>query len=263
MRLKLTQNQSVIFQILLICFCSFITEIVGNKNPDPAAPLFSPNQFNIYNIKTPQLIGIIFGCVVFITTISVVIYLLYASGTLSRAFEEIKNSTPTVAAKATVPDKAITPYHSQPELYEHLLKARFDIPKKLVIPTIDDPKITLKALTDAEIPILFQALNGSPQYDESEYDVMRIWGWSEMPFVKTSTGDIRVIEAWQSEAEFREYIQYQQEEDGIVFVVIIENEYRKPIGMIALGSNSPVNLSIRIGKVLVLCCQFYAYLVSP
>lgn len=73
-------------QIISMIFCIFLRESLGNKNHDPFAPLFSPNQFNISNIKTPQLLGIIFGCVVFLATISVVIYLLYASGTLSRAF---------------------------------------------------------------------------------------------------------------------------------------------------------------------------------
>jgi hypothetical protein len=72
----------------------------------------------------------------------------------------------------------MTPYHSQPELYEHLLKARLNIPKRLSVPTIEDPKVTVKALNEADIPLLFQALNGSPQYDESEYDPVRIWGWS-------------------------------------------------------------------------------------
>jgi hypothetical protein len=71
-----------------------------------------------------------------------------------------------------------------------------------------------------------------------------------MPCIKSPSGDIKILEPWQSETEFREYVKYREQEEDIVFVVIIENEYRKPIGLVALGSNSPVNLSIRIGKLL-------------
>ena len=43
---------------------------------------------NAFAIKTPQLIGIIAGCVVFVITIGTVFYLLYASGSLKKLAED-------------------------------------------------------------------------------------------------------------------------------------------------------------------------------
>jgi hypothetical protein len=224
---------------------------IALQNPPPPS-LLSVSQFNLYNIKTPQLIGILIGCLVFVVTISVVIYLLYASGTLSRAFEEIQsgNNNSGPSKGRSLQNRSVTPYSTQPELYEHLLAARSQLTKRLSIPKLEGSSIVVKGLESNDIPELFSALNGSPQYDESEYDPVRIWGWIDPPRVvrNPEKEEESIVYPWMSLDSFREYLNYLEKEQEMIIIVIIEKEYKKPIGFIALASNSPTNLSIRFGN---------------
>jgi hypothetical protein len=68
-------------------------------------------------IKTPQLIGIVAGCLVFIITIVVVFYLLYVSGALdvlsTSKSHHVENSQ----------EKDLDHFHNCPKLYDELLFA--------------------------------------------------------------------------------------------------------------------------------------------
>jgi hypothetical protein len=46
--------------------------------------------FDVLRIKTPQLVGIVAGCVVFAVTILTVLYLLYASGAIDGFLAEMQ-----------------------------------------------------------------------------------------------------------------------------------------------------------------------------
>lgn len=206
-------------------------------------------KFNLSSLKFPQLVGILAGCLVFVTTIAVVIYLLYASGTLSGAFQELQVGVKNAPVKQkSKEEESVSPYSSQPELYEHLIEARLTLSDKLSLPRIDGPHVAIRHLTPADIHDLFLALNGSPQYDESGYDPVRLWGWSEMPYKLRSYPKPIKSQPWKSEDEFRQFIQLEEEYARKTFIVIEEKEFRKVVGFISLADHQVLNLSLRIGR---------------
>jgi hypothetical protein len=97
------------------------------------------------HIKTPQLIGIICGCSVFIGTISAVLFLLVKSGTLSRFRDEMVSGTP-LSLKTSKKEEIAPQYSMLPELYEHLLIAASQLALKPTIPTIKGANLILRVL---------------------------------------------------------------------------------------------------------------------
>ena len=87
------------------------------------------------SIKTPQLIGIILGCIVFWVTIAVVIYLLYASGALSNVFSTHKKESTSIDKKQNFP------FIEFPRLYDDLLQAASSLPSK---PNIISSKVRIQ-----------------------------------------------------------------------------------------------------------------------
>lgn len=245
------------------CF-GYFRELLAAPPRDLMMPAM---QFDIYNIKTPQLIGIIAGCCVFTITIGVVIYLLLASGTLQRALSELANDGLQAAANGGKSsdgsakkdsDKAfISPYHEQPELYDHLLLSRSKLPSKVILsqPLSNGLKVSVRSFqADSDIKPLFEASNGSPQYHESAYDPGRIWGWCDLDCEHSTEGkeSLRLnqdIHPWESLENFTKFVQYLQEKKGYSLFVIVDKEFSgKVIGMIFMNRNEPLNLSINIGK---------------
>lgn len=184
-------------------------------------------------IKFPQLIGIIAGCVVFILTISVVIILLFKSGTFSRFIAEIQSGKPLeLDLKKAILSTTI------PELYEHLLEASKTLPLQ---PSIKERKgrlLRLRHHNQKDNEPLFMASNGSPQYHESAYDPVRIWAWLG------NTGAIS--DPYTSLDAFQQWVDKMQSDGCSRLLTLIDNEIGKPVGMIFLSQNSPENLSINI-----------------
>lgn len=232
------------FLVLLSILVSI--EVSGAPPRDMVMPRL---EFDLYHIKTPQLIGIIIGIIVFTTTIGVVIYLLHASGTLTNAWKEI-----VVDAKnaATVNFRGITqitsPFHSQPELYDHLLAAKENLPKRFDVGIITGKSVTLRLIvSNNDFQLLFEASNGSAQYHESAYDLAKVWGWQDVDISSCIGRDNSVNQPWSSVTSFKNWIALQEEE-GVAHIVIEDNEYRKPIGLISVSNHRVRNLSINIGK---------------
>ena len=76
-------------------------------------------------IETPQLVGIILGCAVFVITIAAVLYLLYASGSWTKLMTELNDTGPTVDQKDNCSAASSTDHYLlQPELYDELIEAR-------------------------------------------------------------------------------------------------------------------------------------------
>eukprot|EP01039_Chlorochromonas_danica_P006433 gene6433-7095_t len=208
-------------------------------------------QLDFYHIKTPQLIGIIAGCLVFTVTISTVFYLLYESGTLGRAWKEIaddasaKSPAPTHTVSATRSSPDTSPQFTQePELYDHLLKARETLPAKVVVPEMSARLVKVRALAnkkdeaEQDLAELYAASNGSPVFHESAYSPERIWGWLEK--------ENDAATPWQSMEAFTSHLQWSGDH-----VVIIDKEFRRAIGLISLVENCPQNLTIRIGTIWI------------
>lgn len=82
------------------------------------------------SIKTPQLIGIILGCIVFWITIGVVVYLLYASGSLS---SRLPANGSKVIEKS---DSTNFPFMNFPRLYDDLIQAISNLPSKPKLPKL-------------------------------------------------------------------------------------------------------------------------------
>jgi hypothetical protein len=214
----------------------------------PRDILMPPMQLDFYNIKTPQLLGIIAGAIVFFITIAIVIYLLYASGTLGNAWREIvidaKNGVATgLSSKSKT--RITSPFSSQPELYDHLLHAKATLSKNINIGEIKGNYATIRNVAlKKDSQWLFEASNGSPQYHESAYDLARVWGWHDVDI--SLGGSNSSNQPWVSKESFEKWVS-EQEQDGRIHIVLEENEYKKPIGLITLSNHSVQNLSLNIG----------------
>lgn len=236
----------------------------------PRDMLMPQMEFDIYNIKTPQLIGIVAGCCVFTITIAVVIYLLVASGTLQRAMSELAQdglrgipaSSKGTAGSTHEKSSFISPYHDQPELYDHLLLARVRLPQRIEITEdIVGEKVSIRLYqAEKDSDSLFAASNGSAQYHESAYDPGRIWGWCNLEVVplvelanpslssssvKPTNFDVR---PWESSKTFIQFVNYLNLQGRSIFTIVDREFAGKAIGMIFLSPNEPMNLSINIGK---------------
>ena len=206
------------------------------------------------SIKGPQLVGILAGCLVFTVTICVVFYLLYASGTLSRAAAEIKDSVNAYDGKKS----NIPPQMSEsPMLYDHLLEASLNLPLQIDIPELKGKTIQIKKLkhTDiSEVNMIISICNGTAIYGESAYDPARIWGWIDH---NNDTLDI-YIEKNESNIIKECFMPYPSTSDKFFLSFYNENNahyvlydqiIKKPIGMFSLVDNNPKYLSIRISNI--------------
>lgn len=186
-------------------------------------------------MKTPHLIGILLGILVFIITITTVIILLIKSNTFQRLQSEIiTNKDLIINNKITLPQM-----NSIPELHEHLLIAK----KKLTLKfnfenNLKGKFIILKNINNELINELYQVGNGKPCFDESAYDPERLWGWlpnfyHEHPYESL----IKLTES---------LITYCDQ--NTTHLAIIDQQLNRVIGMISLTKNDPANLSIQIGN---------------
>jgi hypothetical protein len=87
------------------------------------------NILSKFAVKTPQLIGIVVGVSVFVTTIAVVLYLLYASGSFSKLWQELqgdeKGTELSSSSNRTIEKAFVCPQlQDAPLLYDELLLAR-------------------------------------------------------------------------------------------------------------------------------------------
>jgi hypothetical protein len=199
---------------------------------------------NEFYIKTPQLIGIIAGCSVFVITISVVFYLLYLSGSFSKLMEELQsvNGDQKVNKKSA---DVFPQYSKIPLLYDYLLQARLNLG---ILPKCSDIKTNNVFLRDynysTDFSYLLKSCDGSALYHESGYDPVRIWGWLNTdPNVdlKDATENVFSIQNLFLKA-FESNILSSRH------LTIMDIELNKPIGMLSLVDNFAKNLSIRIGK---------------
>ena len=119
-------------------------------------------------IKTPQLIGIIAGCIVFAITISVTVYILFITGTFYRAFNQSPNDNQIKSPQLE---------SSLPKLYEELLQASQNLPITPSVCFLEGQHIQLVEVTsDKLIDELSKASNGEAIFGESSYNPANIWG---------------------------------------------------------------------------------------
>ena len=202
------------------------------------------------HIKTPQLIGIIAGCTVFIATISTVVLLLFKSGTLGRFAEEMTSGAP-LSLKTGKKENVAPQSSTLPELYEHLLLAASTLPLQPSLTAVHGKHLSVRALDlEEDVKNLILGSNGGALYGESAYDPSRIWGW-----ISSSGGNQKLvnesdasIKCWPSESStaFRNFFQLTANSQHLV---IVDRVTQKQIGMLSLVDNRPQDLSIRIGDV--------------
>jgi hypothetical protein len=236
-------TKSIAFTVLVLtCAQAVVAE--------PAAVNVPPKHYNFdpRSLKGPQMLGIIFGFVVFTATITTVIVLLFKSGSWKKFLEEVSSGAPITWPPSGQPAKAsvVPKLSTYPELYDNLLQAAKALPKIVDIGVIDAENITLRAVQKSDLEGLFEASSGKPLYDESAYDPLRIWGWANKDSLVDS-GAVKEVESspYSSIEAFTSYVNHR----GPLTQVCIEHAvYKKPIGMISLSNNIPKYLSIEIGK---------------
>lgn len=172
-----------------------------NENASQIQPQF---DFNVFHIKTPQLFGIMFGCAVFIVTISAVIYLLYKSGSWNKFVEEMKSGQPLVFhdSSRNGSNPEVSALDSYPKLYDNLVEASKELPNILINVKWHSKNILIRNIilgatangntiaTDgirSDIEELFLASNGSGLYNESMYPPLRLWMWNSHTVVEGAT----------------------------------------------------------------------------
>ena len=213
-------------------------------------------EFNFLNamripIKTPQLIGISLGCLVFTLTIATVLYLLYKSGSFSRLLEEMKSGdSTTISTSRARESTSNTLPGGGPELYDYLLAARAALP---LVP--NPPLLTLKGspvvvrIYDPSIDksIIAEACSGCAQYDGSAYNPALMWSWimqnDNLQSGKTAIDPSNHV----LKSVYGSLLDDSPSSMNWAHVVITEKELSRPIGMVSVMDNSPANLSIRIG----------------
>lgn len=206
----------------------------------PRDLILPPMQFDYLNIKTPQLIGILLGCGVFTVTISVVIYLLYLSGSFSKLAEELSNGA-AVKLKASLPPNLTT----GPELYDFLLEARMKLPLKPILPLLDckESPVFVKRYDPAlDEDSIIDACNGKAQYNGSDYDPSTMWMWLANHIDNREDSNYA-----DTSFPLKHLYESKDAPPNSSHLVIADKQLQKQIGMISLVDNSPVNLSIRIG----------------
>ena len=195
-------------------------------------------------IKTPQLIGIVAGCMVFSITISVVVYLLVASGSLSKLAEELQaDALPKNAKDKKTPIDLHPQFGLIPELYDELIKARRSLPLCPELPTscLQGKTVRVRKFDKSNDDTDLTAVSdGRAIFHESSYNPARIWGWidSEVHPVDKK----RVFGPIAPNAQS---------------LVIVDLELNRTIGMITLVDNCPSDLSIRIGtRQFSIACNY-------
>lgn len=223
----------------LFIFSSSLSSILAAKLLKPP-----PITFDIFHIKTPQLIGIIFGCIVFTLTISAVITLLYKSGTFTRLTHEIKSGK-----ELKYPKEIVAPQMAEvPELHDHLLHAKKLLPLKLAPPVLNGKYVQVRLLANNDYDELYEVGNGTAKFDESAYDPERLWGW--LPnFIHDRP--------YESLEIFKESLKTTQPNES--HLVILDQKLRRIIGMVSLTKNDPRNLTVHIGKPV---CIFISLFVD-
>lgn len=184
------------------------------------------------SIKTPQLIGIVVGCLVFTITIITVFALLYASGSLSKLAEELSNTHPTSKQNSTKIVSGI-PFSSEPELYEELLFARTKLPTMPSISLLLGRVVNIKTYDQSALCEVLQISDGRAVFHESSFDPARITGWLD---TERCTPTRSIVDLLQCDPEKKTHL------------CIVDKELNKIVGMLSLVDNCPRNLSIRIGK---------------
>jgi hypothetical protein len=222
------------------------------------------HHLSLLTIKPPQLIGILAGCTVFLLTICTVIYLLYASGSFSKLLKELRfdGKSDNLSCVMPIPLSSALPlYESQPELYDHLLKARKSLGITPRVPVLESNLVKIVPFGMSQRPGLLAACNGSALCGESQYDPGIVFGWLVPNFLKEldsgSAQETKISRQISSQEQLRLDVMradrcfcdiYEKvvPRDGC-HLSIIDAELDIPIGMMSLSDNSPENLSVRIG----------------
>jgi hypothetical protein len=213
--------------LAMIHFLLMLPFTLGAKLTKPPAI-----TFDLFHMKTPQLIGIIFGCIVFTLTITAVLTLLYKSGTFTRLNQEIKSGK-DLKFKSDI----ISPQMADiPELHDHLINAKKSLPLRLLPPILNGKFVQVRPLENQLLEELYEVGNGSAKFDESAYDSERLWGWFPN-FLHERPYDSLEI--------FRESL--QNCEPNASHFVLIDQQLKRVVGMISLTKNDPRNLTIQIG----------------
>jgi RimJ/RimL family protein N-acetyltransferase len=248
---------------------------MDNRDPQPLNGLLAMSSTSL--IKGPQLVGIIAGCLVFIVTICVVIYLLYMSGTFSKLMEELQDDAQrgtgkgkTVKGASKRGEYLLPQLSSVPELYDNLIQARQElskIPNPPVLSGAPRSGVTVRQYEkNQDSAALAKACNGDALYHESDYDPARIWGWldlqrttaEEFDMAKFQGGSTNESPASASRSQFRSCVNHYFDllynsgdpRHGL-HLVIEDAELDRQIGMITLADNSTENLSIAIENIWI------------
>jgi RimJ/RimL family protein N-acetyltransferase len=251
---------------LLSCFTTQTFTVLANEIPK--------FRLDFTNIKTPQLIGIICGFIVFITTISVVIYLLFASGTISSFIDEMKSgsqsgsdsnkielpSSSLFKQSSEINDNDTTNFNLQPQLYDHLLNASKTLPIQPNPSLLVGKTISIRPFILTDVTNLIKSSDGSAQFGDSAYDPARIWGWMNdmqisIPKDNNTKNNDKNKKSfkWPSYScdVFKLIFDTSTTNSNFRHLVIMDNLLDKQIGMISLINNAPQYLSIRLDNVWI------------
>ena len=229
---------------------------------------------SVKTIKTPQLIGIIAGCSVFFITISVVLYLLVQSGSLSRFRDEMIAGGPLAASGGNTGSKlrvnTAPQFSSMPELYDHLLDAASTLPLQPRMMEMKGLKCTVRPLNSASSDIagLLAVSNGAAIFGESAYDPARIWGWMGAKSRETSSSSssssssagssngngknkVKGDQAYWPCASEQIFGSYFGQKPDSQHLIVLDNRLQQPVGMVSLVDNRPNDLNIRIDNLWI------------
>lgn len=242
-----TMTVSAHFSFLPLCMVLFHSSFSEARTRYPQGVKPPQFEFDVFNIKTPQMIGIVFGMLVFSLTIMSVAMLLYKSGTLSRFLSEIQSGTPLKISQLGSAASTIPQTSTQPELYDHLISATHSLPLTPSMPLLKGKLIHLREYcAGTDLCALHEVGSGRACFHESAFSPQRVFGW--LP-------DFAPALASQSESEF-EFIEKAalgsclERVSGSQHFVVLDPTLGRAIGMLSLVDNCTRDLTIRIGEIM-------------
>lgn len=222
------------------------------------------------------------GCTVFVVTLATVLILLVQSGTLARFMQEMQEN-PTKKSKFLDLNELDEEEKGRPELYDSFLKASQTLPLKIRPPVLTSENIYLKVLQMSDVEHITAACNGSPLFSGCAYKLNSLWKWLDLgqnpfnPYINNSSSNIQddnnnthednhssdkddninddddsnSLKAGSGEL-FRSLLFAEGAPDATsTSLIIFDEEFKVPIGMVQLCDNQPKHLTIEIANVWI------------
>jgi hypothetical protein len=200
-------------------------------------------------LKTPQLIGILLGCLVFFVTMFIIIFLLIQSGTLQGAIKQMQDEATGKTSGDSKPDEFCSGERVHgAELHNHVIEAANRLAKlKDIFPKkLEQVGVKLELYDSTHhVDQLEKVSNGCAIFHEPSYDPKeRLFQYLDPPhftslfqYMDSSKVDTNISSDGVCDSQDQ------------IHLVIKDSIIDHVVGMVSLVNNNPKNLTISIANL--------------